>query len=178
MQNIIIHHIWYACLLAAILDFVKSHISRKSRVVWRQRFYTCQKKPEFCYFQDVRIVAYGCCQSAIVCLVSPTSTRHLLYVCPTASDLRHIVKILPSRIITPREAEYCDHRVYSSVCLSLCLSAWTKLPIFTKFLYMFWHVVLNRCGHWGVYTCVHTCSLSRVELRYYLRPWLGPPLAA
>ena len=29
-------------------------------------------------------------------------------------------------------------------------------------------VVLNRCGHWGVNTCVHTCSLSWVELSCYM----------
>ena len=27
-------------------------------------------------------------------------------------------------------------------------------------------VMLNRCGHWGVYTCVRRCSLSGVELSW------------
>ena len=31
--------------------------------------------------------------------------------------------------------------------------------------------MLNRCGHWGVNTCVRTCSLSWVELSWLFALW-------
>jgi len=37
--------------------------------------------------------------------------------------------------------------------------------IFPAFYIFKYEVVLNRRGHWGVNTCVRTCSLSWVELR-------------